>query len=73
MKVWCLQCNVFLFKKRDKNPLVDCVIKANDESVLPMYHQRFESSISDKEEVVMKRRPHTDEQVRGSRFHPDCW
>lgn len=55
----CLKCNVLLFKKKDKNPLIGCVIKANDDSVLLMYHQRFESSISDKEEeVVMKRTPH---------------
>lgn len=46
----------YCLRKKDKNPLVGCVIEANDDSVLPKYHQRFESSISDKEEeVVMKR------------------
>lgn len=39
--------------------MVGCVIKANDDSVSPMYHQRFESSMSHKqEEVVIKRTPH---------------
>lgn len=60
--LWSLKCNVLLFKKKKKlriHCMVGCVIKANDDSVLPMYHQRFESSMSHKqEEVVIKRTPH---------------